>query len=438
MAQLKPTQATQVTERVSDASACVRGVALQSVKSTHLLRCWAGEASTRGCATVCDSAALRGTQPRHCSRVQPAAAARERHRQHRKRPLVTCGPWVSRLVSHVRLEFRAGACTSLHGPTSDPPERGRTRAQNFCCEAARSGGSYVWNRQKVLGVILHHPCHSRLILPLSLDSHMFAGHLPTPGKMLLIHLCQWTRCYTRRLRNKGAEHPHATAAPCRTLSGTRIMDPCGPDAGQERGCARPISILAESVGAAYSLEALRSTSGRPAGLAPEPAPKRSAPRDEVAPPRASAALGSLATTASPCAPRPLGSLTIGASRPMAFLSEPAFRRQSSPVDALRRLSPPVAAEFANPAPPRAMPPPHVRAFAAPPAPRITCTMRQPRPVARPENGVPGSDAPTPARAPEAVLNAVSAQLSSAARAVSAATPVLTRQWRHFPRRGDDP
>ena len=131
MAQLKPTQATQVTERVSDASACVRGVALQSVKSTHLLRCWAGEASTRGCATVCDSAALRGTQPRHCSRVQPAAAARERHRQHRKRPLVTCGPWVSRLVSHVRLKFRAGACTSLHGPTSDPPERGRTRAQNF-------------------------------------------------------------------------------------------------------------------------------------------------------------------------------------------------------------------------------------------------------------------------------------------------------------------
>jgi hypothetical protein len=37
----------------SAASACVRGVALQSVKSMHLLRCWAGEASTRGCATVC-------------------------------------------------------------------------------------------------------------------------------------------------------------------------------------------------------------------------------------------------------------------------------------------------------------------------------------------------------------------------------------------------
>ena len=216
------------------------------------------------------------------------------------------------------------------------------------------------------------------------------------------------------------------------------MDPCGPDAGQERGCARPISILAESAGAAYSLEALRSTSGRPAGLAPEPAPKRSTPRDEVAPPRASAALGSLATTPSPCAPRSLGSLTIGASRPVAFLSEFASRRQSSPVDALRRLSPPAAAEFANPAPPRAMPPPRVRAFAAPPAPRITYTMRQPRPVARPENGVTGSAAPTPALAPEAVLNAVSAQLSSAARAVSAATPVLTRQWRHFPRRGDDP
>ena len=53
-------------------------------------------------------------------------------------------------------------------------------------------------------------------------------------------------------------------------------------------------------------------------------------------------------------------------------------------------------------------------------------MRQPRPVARLENGVTGSAAPTPALAPEAVLNAVSAQLSSAARAVSAATPVLTR------------
>ena len=37
----------------SAASACVRGVALQSVKNMHLLRCWAGEASTRGCATVC-------------------------------------------------------------------------------------------------------------------------------------------------------------------------------------------------------------------------------------------------------------------------------------------------------------------------------------------------------------------------------------------------
>ena len=34
---------TRGLPRVSDASACVRGVALQSVKSTHLLRCWAGE-----------------------------------------------------------------------------------------------------------------------------------------------------------------------------------------------------------------------------------------------------------------------------------------------------------------------------------------------------------------------------------------------------------
>ena len=88
VAQLKPTQATQVTERVSDASACVRGVALQSVKSTHLLRCWASEASTRGCATVGDSAALCGTQPRHCSRGLPVASVRERHRQHPKGPLV--------------------------------------------------------------------------------------------------------------------------------------------------------------------------------------------------------------------------------------------------------------------------------------------------------------------------------------------------------------
>ena len=140
MAQLKPTQATQVIERVSDASACVRGVALQSVKRTHLLRCWAGEASTRGCATVCDSAALRGTQPRHCSRVQPAAAARERHRQHRKRPLVTCGPWVSRLVSHVRLGFRAGACMRLHGPTSDPPERAQRAVPNARLRPPQASG----------------------------------------------------------------------------------------------------------------------------------------------------------------------------------------------------------------------------------------------------------------------------------------------------------
>ena len=45
---------------------------------------------------------------------------------------------------------------------------------------------------------------------------------------------------------------------------------------------------------------------------------------------------------------------------------------------------------------------------------------------RPGIGVPGSDAPAPALAPEAVLNAVSAQLGDAARAVSAAKPVLTR------------
>ena len=98
---------------MSAASACVRGVALQSVKNMRLLRCWANEASTRGCATVCDPAALFGTRPRHCSRRLPAAAVRERHQQHPKRPLVTCGPWVSRLVAHVRLEFRAGAFTSL-------------------------------------------------------------------------------------------------------------------------------------------------------------------------------------------------------------------------------------------------------------------------------------------------------------------------------------
>ena len=85
----------------------------------HQLRCWAAEASTRGCATVCDPAALRGTQPRHCTPGLPATAVRERHRQHPKRPLVTCRPWFSRLGAHVRLEFRAGACTRLQGPRSD-------------------------------------------------------------------------------------------------------------------------------------------------------------------------------------------------------------------------------------------------------------------------------------------------------------------------------
>ena len=113
---------------MSAASACVRGVALQSVKNMRLLRCWANEASTRGCATVCDPAALFGTRPRHCSRRLPAAAVRERHQQHPKRPLVTCGPWVSRLVAHVRLEFRAGAFTNLQllrmlRPNEPPSQR---------------------------------------------------------------------------------------------------------------------------------------------------------------------------------------------------------------------------------------------------------------------------------------------------------------------------
>jgi hypothetical protein len=115
---------------VSAASACVRGVALQSVKNMRLLRCWANEASTRGCATVCDPAALFGTRPRHCSRRLPAAAVRERHQQHPKRPLVTCGPWVSRLVAHVRLEFRAGAFTSLQLLRCSVPS---TRAQLLGC-----------------------------------------------------------------------------------------------------------------------------------------------------------------------------------------------------------------------------------------------------------------------------------------------------------------
>ena len=124
---------------VSAASACVRGVALQSVKNMRLLRCWANEASTRGCATVCDPAALFGTRPRHCSRRLPAAAVRERHQQHPKRPLVTCGPWVSRLVAHVRLEFRAGAFTNLQLLRMLRPERGRTRAQLLGWSLARLG-----------------------------------------------------------------------------------------------------------------------------------------------------------------------------------------------------------------------------------------------------------------------------------------------------------
>ena len=61
----------------SAASACVRGVALQSVKS---MRCWAGEASTRGCATVC--AQLRCVAH---NLVTAHAAVCERHRQHPNR-----------------------------------------------------------------------------------------------------------------------------------------------------------------------------------------------------------------------------------------------------------------------------------------------------------------------------------------------------------------
>jgi len=64
----------------SAASACVRGVALQSVKNMHLLRCWAGEASTRGCATVC--AQLRCVAH---NLVTAHAAVCERHRQHPNR-----------------------------------------------------------------------------------------------------------------------------------------------------------------------------------------------------------------------------------------------------------------------------------------------------------------------------------------------------------------
>ena len=114
------------------ASACVRGVALQSVKNMRLLRCWENEASTRGCATVCDPAALFGTRHRHCSRRLPAAAVRERHQQHPKGPLMMSRPWVSALVAHGRPWCRARALRASSSrsvssqcrvPTSRPTER---------------------------------------------------------------------------------------------------------------------------------------------------------------------------------------------------------------------------------------------------------------------------------------------------------------------------
>ena len=226
-----------------------------------------------------------------------------------------------------------------------------------------------------------------------------------------------------------------------TLSDTRIMDPWRPDAGRGRGSARPLSVLAGSAGAVCTLDGYARARGRPEGLALAPAPKRDAPRAEVVGPRATTTLDAYAASVSMPATR---SLDISeAPRARALPSAPAFRRHSSPFDANprrhsspidagpRRHSSPIDAvrRLSQSVPPSAPRPPTVRAYAAPLAPSITYRVPQPRPMppAAPSTAD-ASDGVTPPLQPLSAsgATAVSAQLHAAARAVAAATPVITR------------
>ena len=182
----------------------------------RLLRCWANEASTRGCATVCDPAALFGTRPRHCSRRLPAAAVRERHQQHPKRPLVTCGPWVSRLVAHVRLEFRAGAFTSLQLLRCSVPS---TRAQLLgwfsLGKKTRTGG-----RVRVISRTIHVQSRDLILVRTRQAQASLAKRARPPAYLLLVttsaHLAHGRRARSsRKQQQKQVDHArrlHAAAA----------------------------------------------------------------------------------------------------------------------------------------------------------------------------------------------------------------------------------
>ena len=206
------------------------------------------------------------------------------------------------------------------------------------------------------------------------------------------------------------------------------MDPWRSDAGQERGLARPLPLLAVGGGAVSTLAAYAGARSRPDGLAPAPLPKRDAPGAGVATPQATTTLDAFAASALPSALRSLESLSSGAPIPRALPSAPAFRRQLSPPDAVvRRQSSPIDAfrRLSHSAPPRVPAPPVVRAYTAPVAPSITYHVAQPKTMPPATTQMPGSEDP-PAQLSAPGMTAVTAQIQAATRAVAAATPVLTR------------
>ena len=120
----------------------------------------------------------------------------------------------------------------------------------------------------------------------------------------------------------------------RTPSDSRIMDPCRPDAERGRGLARPPSFLADDRSAGCTLEEFTRSRVRPEGLAPEPAPKRDAPRAVVAEPAAAITLEAFVASRRP-ASLPT-SVPSGATASRGLPSDPAFRRHSTPIDAFAR------------------------------------------------------------------------------------------------------
>ena len=148
--------------------------------------------------------------------------------------------------------LRAGGSRAdpwLLGPSSrraDAPWEARARAarvqtagENLCREAARSGGSYVWNRLRHLGRISSaYPVPS--FLPPSV------ARKPSCNIYLLPKYKDVTQSVTTLGCCSPMQHlPRGLVAPlgC-TPSDTRIMDPQGPDAERGRGPARPLPFLA--------------------------------------------------------------------------------------------------------------------------------------------------------------------------------------------------